>query len=141
MIPSGARTCRVDGDEVRIFTRNGHDWTDKLPKQVEAIKELGLESAWLDGEIVVHNSEGVPDFQLLQNAFDAGKSHGIIYYLFDLPYLNGGDLREVPVHSVPCGLDSTRVASCGASFWGRGARTASRFPLGCTPAWLSFWSA
>lgn len=89
--------CRVDGDKVHFFTRNGHDWTDKLPNQAEAIKELGLKSAWLDGEIVVHNSEGVPDFQLLQNAFDAGKSHGIIYYLFDLPYLNGGDLREVPV--------------------------------------------
>ncbi|MBF8806128.1 DNA ligase D [Pseudomonas asiatica] len=89
--------CRVEGDEVRLFTRNGHDWTDKLPKQAAAIKELGLESAWLDGEIVVPNAEGVPDFQLLQNAFDAGKRQGIIYYLFDLPYLNGADLRLVPV--------------------------------------------
>ncbi|HEN8727070.1 TPA: DNA ligase D [Pseudomonas putida] len=89
--------CRVEGDEVRLFTRNGHDWTEKLPKQAAAIKELGLESAWLDGEIVVPNADGVPDFQLLQNAFDAGKSQGIIYYLFDLPYLNGADLRLVPV--------------------------------------------
>lgn len=89
--------CRVEGDEVRLFTRNGHDWTDKLPKQAAAINQLGLESAWLDGEIVVPNADGVPDFQLLQNAFDAGKSQGIIYYLFDLPYLNGADLRLVPV--------------------------------------------
>lgn len=89
--------CRVDGDDVRLFTRNGHDWTDKLPKQAAAIKQLGLESAWLDGEIVVPNADGVPDFQLLQNAFDAGKSQGIIYYLFDLPFLNGTDMRLVPV--------------------------------------------
>lgn len=89
--------CRVEGDDVRLFTRNGHDWTDKLPKQAAAIKQLGLESAWLDGEIVVPNADGVPDFQLLQNAFDAGKSQGIIYYLFDLPFLNGTDLRLVPV--------------------------------------------
>ena len=40
----------------------------------------------------VPNADGVPDFQLLQNAFDAAKP-GIIYYLFDLPYLNGADLR------------------------------------------------
>ncbi|MCT8162452.1 MULTISPECIES: DNA ligase D [Pseudomonas] len=89
--------CRVDGEDVGLFTRNGHNWTDKLSKQAAAIKELGLESAWLDGEIVVPNADGVPDFQLLQNAFDAGKSQGIIYYLFDLPYLNGADLRLVPV--------------------------------------------
>lgn len=89
--------CRVDGEDVRLFTRNGHNWTDKLPKQAAAIKELGLESAWLDGEIVVPNADEVPDFQLLQNAFDAGRSQGIIYYLFDLPYLNGADLRLVPV--------------------------------------------
>ncbi|MEN5107273.1 DNA ligase D [Pseudomonas sp. TWI672] len=89
--------CRVEGEDVRLFTRNGHNWTDKLPYQAAAIKELGLESGWLDGEIVVPNADGVPDFQLLQNAFDAGKSQGIIFYLFDLPYLNGADLRLVPV--------------------------------------------
>ncbi|MGN8258765.1 DNA ligase D [Pseudomonas sp. SMSB3] len=91
--------CRVDGDDLRLFTRNGHDWTAKLPKQAAAIASLGLESAWLDGEIVIPDENGVPNFQLLQNAFDAGKSQGIVYYLFDLPYLNGADLRQVPVES------------------------------------------
>jgi bifunctional non-homologous end joining protein LigD len=47
--------------------------------------------------MVVANEQGVPDFQALQNAFDAGASANIVYYLFDLPYLNGVDLREVPV--------------------------------------------
>ncbi|AXJ04458.1 DNA ligase D [Pseudomonas fluorescens] len=89
--------ARIDQDEVQLFTRNGHDWTHKLPKQAQALAALGLESAWLDGEMVVADGDGVPDFQALQNAFDAGRSENILYYLFDLPYLNGVDLREVPV--------------------------------------------
>ncbi|WP_339526534.1 DNA ligase D [Pseudomonas sp. EL_65y_Pfl2_R96] len=89
--------ARIDHDEVKLFTRNGHDWTHKLPGQAEALAALGLESAWLDGEMVVANEQGVPDFQALQNAFDAGRSGNIVYYLFDVPYLNGVDLREVPV--------------------------------------------
>ncbi len=89
--------ARIDHDDVQLFTRNGHDWTHKLPKQVQALAALGLESAWLDGEMVVADEAGVPDFQALQNAFEASRSANIIYYLFDLPYLNGVDLREVPV--------------------------------------------
>jgi bifunctional non-homologous end joining protein LigD len=89
--------ARIDHGEVKLFTRNGHDWTHKLPGQAEALAALNLESAWLDGEMVVANEQGVPDFQALQNAFDAGRSANIVYYLFDMPYLNGVDLREVPV--------------------------------------------
>ncbi|PKA68550.1 bifunctional non-homologous end joining protein LigD [Pseudomonas baetica] len=89
--------ARIDHGQVQLFTRNGHDWTHKLPKQAQALVALGLESAWLDGEMVVANEHGVPDFQALQNAFDSGKGTDILYYLFDLPYLNGVDLREVPV--------------------------------------------
>jgi bifunctional non-homologous end joining protein LigD len=89
--------ARIDRDQVQLFTRNGHDWTHKLPQQAQALAALGLESAWLDGEMVVANEQGVPDFQALQNAFEAGRSGNIVYYLFDLPYLNGVDLREVPV--------------------------------------------
>ncbi|MHC8294757.1 DNA ligase D [Pseudomonas sp. LB3P58] len=89
--------ARIDHTEVKLFTRNGHDWTHKLPRQAEALAALGLESAWLDGEMVVADEQGVPDFQALQNAFDSGRSGNIVYYLFDMPYLNGVDLREVPV--------------------------------------------
>lgn len=89
--------ARIDHDQVQLFTRNGHDWTQKLPQQAQALAELGLESAWLDGEMVVADEHGVPDFQALQNAFEAGSSGSIMYYLFDMPYLNGVDLREVPV--------------------------------------------
>ena len=89
--------ARIDHGEVKLFTRNGHDWTQKLPKQAEALASLQLESAWLDGEMVVANEQGVPDFQALQNAFDTGRSGNVLYCVFDMPYLNGVDLREVPV--------------------------------------------
>ncbi|WP_312913265.1 DNA ligase D [Stutzerimonas nitrititolerans] len=95
--------ARIESGEVRLFTRNGHDWTAKMPQQAKALAALELESAWLDGEVVVPNEEGTPDFQALQNAFEAGRSGRIVFYLFDLPYLNGMDLREVP-------LEERRVA-------------------------------
>lgn len=88
---------RILDGEVRMITRNGHDWTERLLLQAKAIGELNLGDGWLDGEMVVLNDAGLPDFQALQNAFDIGRSKDIVYYLFDVPFLNGEDLREKPV--------------------------------------------
>ncbi|NVI08059.1 DNA ligase D [Paraburkholderia youngii] len=82
---------------VSVFTRNGNDWTTRFSKQIEAIAGLDLQSAWLDGEAVVLDERDVPSFQLLQNAFDAHRPQDIVIYLFDLPFLNGYDLRGVPL--------------------------------------------
>lgn len=89
--------ARILDGEVRLLTRNGHDWTGKLPLQAKAISELNLGDGWLDGEVVVLNDAGLPDFQALQNAFDIGRSKDIVYYLFDVPFFNGEDIREKPV--------------------------------------------
>ncbi|MDM3888698.1 DNA ligase D [Pseudomonas sp. BCRC 81390] len=89
--------ARIDGDDIRLFTRNGHDWSAKMPRQVAALRQLGVDSAWLDGEMVVNNGQGVADFQALQNAFDTDHDEQITYYLFDLPFLGGRDLRQVPL--------------------------------------------
>ncbi|HXQ98881.1 MAG TPA: DNA ligase D, partial [Pseudomonas sp.] len=86
----------LDGD-VRLITRNGHDWTERLPLQAKAISELKLGDGWLDGEMVVLNDAGLPNFQALQNAFEIGRSKDIVYYLFDVPFLDGQDLRDTPV--------------------------------------------
>ncbi len=91
--------ARVQGGEVRLFSRNGNDWTARLPKQAEAIKALKLGDSWLDGEVVVLNDEGLPDFQALQNAFEEDNSQPILYYLFDAPFLNGQDLRQAPLEA------------------------------------------
>ena len=88
---------RIDGDDVRCFTRNGHDWSHRLPSLVKAIKALKIGWGWLDGEIVVAGANGTPDFQALQNAFDAQKTQSIQYFVFDLPFHGGEDLRDVPL--------------------------------------------
>lgn len=88
---------RILDGEVRLFTRNDYDWTERMPKQVKAIEALKLDNTWLDGEVVVLNDQDLPDFQALQRAFEIGRSHNIIYYVFDAPFLNGRDLRRLPV--------------------------------------------
>ncbi|MFZ5937499.1 DNA ligase D [Pseudomonas sp. HS6-2] len=89
--------ARIDGDDIRLFTRNGHDWSTRMPGQVAALRALGVDSAWLDGEMVVNDEHGKADFQALQNAFDTDHDEQISYYLFDLPYLGGRDLRQLPL--------------------------------------------
>ena len=88
--------ARIEGKEVRCFTRNGHDWSDKLPHLVKALRTLDVRSAWIDGEIVVEGERGAPDFQALQNAFERSATGRIVYWMFDVPYLDGHDLRETP---------------------------------------------
>ncbi|MFK5736059.1 DNA ligase D [Pseudomonas urmiensis] len=91
--------ARIDGEDVRLFTRNGHDWSAKMPHQVQALRKLKLKSAWLDGEMVVTGDNGVADFQALQNAFDTERDEQISYYLFDLPFFDGQDLRQAPLQA------------------------------------------
>jgi bifunctional non-homologous end joining protein LigD len=89
--------ARIDGGDVRLVTRNGNDWSDRLPHLVRALKKMAFASGWLDGEIVVLDERGIPDFQALQNAFDRARVEDVIYYVFDLPYYAGHDLTEVPL--------------------------------------------
>ena len=89
--------ARKQGRHVRLYTRNGHDWTERLPLQAKALATLYCGDAWLDGEVVVLGDNGLPDFQALQNAFERNAPKDIIFYLFDAPFLNGEDLREQPV--------------------------------------------
>ena len=89
--------ARIDGDDVRLFTRNGNNWTPRMKALAEEVASLAIESAWLDGEIVVLDAKGNPDFQSLQGAFDSSKTANIVYFVFDMPYFGGYDLRRVPL--------------------------------------------
>ena len=88
---------RIDGADVRLYTRNGHDWSAKLPHLVEAFRALPAKWAWVDGEIVMLDRDGIPNFQSLQNAFDGDRTQGIIFYAFDLPFIGCRDLRQEPL--------------------------------------------
>ncbi|WP_140625736.1 DNA ligase D [Methylibium rhizosphaerae] len=91
--------ARCDAHGVRLHTRNGNDWTTKLRGLEDDVAALGVTEAWLDGEIVVLNEQGAPDFNRLQNAMDNSRTKEVVYFLFDVPFLGGMDLREVPLSS------------------------------------------
>jgi bifunctional non-homologous end joining protein LigD len=77
--------CRRDGDRVRVFSRNGRDWTDRVPSIVEAMRNLPLTSAALDGEGVVVDERGLTDFERLRTALAGrGGSRRVFLYGFDL---------------------------------------------------------
>src|SRR5690606_33879146 len=80
-----------------VFTRNGHDWSAKLKSLCAALADMALPDGWYDGEIVVHDDHGIPDFQALQNAFEGRRPVDVVYYLFDLPFSEGQDLRNTPL--------------------------------------------
>ena len=89
--------ARIAKGKARLITRNGNDWTDKLASLATAVEALGIDEGWLDGEIVVLRDDGGQDFNALQNAIDQSKNEGITYFLFDLPFHAGHDLRAVPL--------------------------------------------
>lgn len=88
--------AKFEGGEVALVTRSGHDWAAKMAGLVAELKQLGLKSSWLDGEIVILDENGVSNFNRLQKSFDRKTSSaGIDYFLFDVPYFEGYDLRDV----------------------------------------------
>jgi len=107
-VPSGSRwihEIKFDGyrvqvhlanEAVRIFTRRGHDWTNRFKKVAHDAWRIKASSAVVDGEIVVPAADGTTDFSVLQNELK-GKSKSIVLVAFDLLYLNGRDLRKLPL--------------------------------------------
>ncbi|QBQ99796.1 DNA ligase D [Paraburkholderia pallida] len=88
--------ARVDKGRARLMTRGGQDWTKKLKGLAAEVEKLPVENAWLDGEIAVLK-DGLPNFAALQDAIDAAANRDIVYFLFDLPYVDGKDFRRVPL--------------------------------------------
>jgi len=89
--------ARAEGGAVQLVTRNGNDWTSRLPALEQALRAMDLPDGWYDGEIILPGKDVPADFQALQGAFDSNRTADIVYYLFDLPFCAGHDLREVPL--------------------------------------------
>jgi len=87
--------ARLEKGKVRLSTRSGQDWTDRFASVAEAVTTLPVETACLDGEVVVLDAKGRSDFQALQQSF--GQASRLHYFVFDLLYLNGYDLRDSPL--------------------------------------------
>ena len=84
----------IVGGKVRLWSRNAIEWTHKLPELVAAIATLQLDSAQLDGEMMVVRN-GVVDFNALQERLAGKNKEPVIYMLFDLPHLSGLSFRDV----------------------------------------------
>jgi bifunctional non-homologous end joining protein LigD len=89
--------ARVEDGEIALVTRNGNDWTSRLAGLVKAMRSMELPDGWYDGEIIMPGEDVPADFQALQGAFDSRRTEDIVYYLFDLPFCAGQDLRDVPL--------------------------------------------
>ncbi|HEV7254148.1 MAG TPA: DNA ligase D [Mesorhizobium sp.] len=89
--------ARIDGGKVKLLTRRGLDWTAKFKTIADALKELGLGSALIDGEVVVEDQAGIASFSALQDALSRGASERMVFYAFDLLYLEGSSLEATPL--------------------------------------------
>jgi ATP-dependent DNA ligase len=80
-----------DQKRVRLFTRNGHDWTDRYPLIVEAALRNRSASFVIDGEAVLLGVDGVSDFVGLHS-----RQHDdeVMLYAFDILASDGDDLRK-----------------------------------------------
>jgi bifunctional non-homologous end joining protein LigD len=107
-VPSGERwihEIKFDGyrvqthianDDIKVFTRRGNGWTKRFRKVAADAYLVNAKSAIIDGEVVVPAADGTTDFSVLQNELK-GTSAKIVLVAFDLLYLNGQDLRRLPL--------------------------------------------
>jgi DNA ligase D len=94
----GYRTLvRIDQGHIRLFTRNGHDWTARYGDLPAAFRRLSGHRLLLDGEIVVQDESGVSSFAALQDALAQGRPRNLIFYAFDLLHLDGRTLMASPL--------------------------------------------
>jgi bifunctional non-homologous end joining protein LigD len=89
--------ARKDSNKVQLLTRSGLDWTHRMKPLAAEVATLGVDSALIDGEVVVLSADGTTSFANLQAAFEDGARHALTYFAFDLLHINGHDLRDLPL--------------------------------------------
>jgi bifunctional non-homologous end joining protein LigD len=90
----------VAGGEVRVYTRNGLDWTDKFAPLIRHIAALDLPPCLIDGEIVAYGKDGNPDFSSLQAVLKRGhgaqdEATALHFFAFDLLEQDGQSLVKL----------------------------------------------
>jgi bifunctional non-homologous end joining protein LigD len=87
--------AEIRDGSVSLYSRNGISFNKKFFPIAEALRKFGFDAV-LDGEIVVVDDQGRPNFQMLQHYQDSGSGH-LLYYVFDLLYFRGHDLTALPL--------------------------------------------
>jgi DNA polymerase I len=86
----------ADG-RVRLYTRNGYDWTPRFARIAAAVRKLPVNKIVLDGEVVVQSQTGASDFAALVEDLDKGRQDRFVYFAFDLLHLDGFDITAAPL--------------------------------------------
>src|SRR5690606_34499276 len=90
--------ARLDNGKLKLLTRSGLDWTGKFGSEVvDALAALPAGQAIFDGELVVEGAGGASDFSSLQADLSEGRADRFVYFAFDLLYLDGADLQNLPL--------------------------------------------
>ena len=90
--------AQIRGGTVKLLTRSGQDWSERFGDGgAGGLGRLAGQAAILDGELIVEGPAGASDFSALQADLSAGRSDRFRLYLFDLLYLDGADLRGLPL--------------------------------------------
>jgi bifunctional non-homologous end joining protein LigD len=85
--------ARVENGRARLRTRSGQDWTVRFPTLASALARLPVHRAWIDGEIAVQLASGATSFASLQNAGTLPARARLVYFVFDLPFVDSDDMR------------------------------------------------
>jgi bifunctional non-homologous end joining protein LigD len=85
-----------DGEAVRIVSRNQKDWSARFPEIESALKELAVDNAVFDGEICAIDDQGRTRFEALQDALSRDATAQLVYFIFDLLFIDGIDVRDRP---------------------------------------------
>jgi bifunctional non-homologous end joining protein LigD len=88
--------ARLAAGRAQILTRRGNDWTDKYSTIAKSLTGLPAQNAYLDGELCGVLPDGRTAFNLIQNATDTGEG-SLVFFLFDLLFLDGENLTALPL--------------------------------------------
>jgi ATP-dependent DNA ligase len=89
--------ARLDRGKAQLLTRTGLDWTHKYPSIAAALSALPTKQAYLDGEQCGITRDGKTSFSLMQTASDSGNAAALVFFLFDLLYLDGNVISAAPL--------------------------------------------
>jgi bifunctional non-homologous end joining protein LigD len=95
--------ARLQDGRVTLYTRSGVDWTARFPAIAAEVARLPAGKLVIDGEVISADAEGRPSFSALQDDLKRRRHDRMLYYAFDLLYLDGFDPRAAPL------LDRKRV--------------------------------
>jgi DNA ligase D-like protein (predicted ligase) len=89
--------ARIDAGDIRLLTRTGLDWSHRYRSTISALRALPPQNAYIDGELCAVRADGVTSFSRLQAAMDEGRTGDLVFFAFDLLFLNGENTAQQPL--------------------------------------------